>query len=287
MGDETASASPGASQAGESVSSGAPSVSYGSPPPATDAPDAPATDPVVEAAADAPTTKDWTAYHRKARELRQREQSVKTTEAEFKKFQALKERAKEDPMVLVEEFGEDIFERMVLRNLPKDETEEKQDELRKLRERFDAREKAEEEAKKAAADERRTQAQEQGVSGALDIAMRAPEKFRRVAKLGDEVRDLIWQTANELHPEYGDKLTDTLVLQNVEARLEAAYRQLALEDSPPQAARSENDSGASASGSKTLTNRGVSGPSNLGEGELPMDPERRTAVISKQHRFWT
>lgn len=268
--------------------------------PATEAPTQPETPAAIEGekpAEPAPeqqsASREWAKLARKDKALREREAAMKATEERLRAIEALAEKAKSDPLALAEVFGADLYERMTMALYEKSGGQKPEpkpeDRIEALERRWAEHEKFVAEARVAAEQSRKESGKVAAIQSVFAVAAAAPDKYRRIAKLGDETHDLIWQTANELHAETGGKFSDTQVLDAVEARLAEAYKRLAIEDArPTEAAAQLAEDAVRSFTSQTLTNRGASdapraAPTTNG---MPLDADARDRAILEQFRFW-
>ena len=256
-------------------------------PAATEA--APPEPPKPPQAKDGPTEQDWAAYHRKVKEFRRQQEEVKAQAARVKQLEETLARAKENPLALLEAAGLS-YEQLTQAVLRDGQEPTPDDRVRSLEEKLAAIEAEKQQQLEAARQAQRQQVVESAKAQAIALAKKEAAKFKGLAALGDEAKETVWAMAQELMPEYGEELTDSLVLEQAETRLRALWERLnGVYGAPSPAPASETKTGASANGSKTLTARGVSGmaPTAVnGEAPLPLRPEERDRAILQQFKFF-
>lgn len=280
---ESPSPAPGAPQPG-APAEGAPAPAPPAPAPegASAAPPEPPKPPT------GPSDQDWAAYHRKVKEHRQAVETFKAQQQQLKVWEDRAARAKTAPWEVARElFGDDWYDRATVDHVRAGQpptTDDRVNELQKKLDAIEAEKRTENERAQAA---QRQQTIEAAKSGAIALAKKDAAKFKGIAHLGDGAKETVWAVAQELQPEHGEELTDSLVLEQTETRLFALWQRLneVYGAAPPA---SDGKNGASANGSKTLTARGVSGqaPSPLNGDELPLRAEDRDREILKQYRFY-
>ncbi len=295
MSEEPASPSDAPAPAPGAPQEGGPADSAGQPTPSTPPTPAPEqsaapTPPTPPAAADGPTAQDWATYHRKVKEFRRAEQESKQREQRLKHWEEREAKLKQNPWDVAREMlGEDWYEKATLEYARAGQPPTAEDEIRSVKEKLAEFEREKQEAREAAARSQREQTVDSAKAAAIALAKAQKDKFKGLAQLGDDARDTVWAMAQELAPEHGDDLTDSMVLEQAETRLHALWTRLnEVYGAPATAPASEKTNGASANGSKTLTAKGVSGmaPAVNGEVSLPLRPDERDREILKQHRFY-
>jgi len=242
-------------------------------------------------------SKEWAALARKDKALREREQRVKSTEEQLTQIQEIARRVQEDPMAVAELFGQDIYDRMTMKlyeqgggKVPEKTAEQQMlERLESIEKRIEDREKELTSAREQAEQSKKSQARESAINTVISAATSNPAKYKRINRLGsDEVRDLVWSTAQELSSSRGGNFTDDQVLDAVEYRLTEAYKRLAIEDAAAAPAPVVSEPGPSRPITRTLTNRNSAGGSvDVSNGEkLPLDSDKRNHAILEKVRLW-
>lgn len=212
---------------------------------------------------------------------------MKQTQARLRALEEREAKAKSNPWEVARElFGEDWYERATIHHARADQEPTTEDRVTALQKKLDAIEAEKRTEGERIEAQKRQQTIENAKSAAVNLAKGQKDKFKGLAHLGDEAKETVWAVAQELSPEYGEELTDTLVLEQSETRLHALWKRL--NEVYGAATATEPPKGPSANGSKTLTAKGVSGqaPSPLNGDELPLRAEDRDRAILQQHRFY-
>lgn len=284
MGD-TATEAPAAPEAAPEPTPGTPTE--GQPAPETPAAPPPETPPAAETKPDEPSTRDWATFHRKAKEVRQREASLKAREADVKAFEDLKAKAKDNPLAIAEVFGPDVYERMTMALIGQKEPgpEDKIAQLEKWKADFEQKQRDD---VKAAEDKQRASLVASAKDAAYVVAKAAPTKFRNLCRLPEGIaKEMIWAKAQEMAPAADGDLADDAVLAEVEKEL-VAFKTLLADEAAEAAATGAPAKGPGANGSKTLTSRGVSGMASQADATmtLPLSPDERDKEILKRFQLY-
>ena len=233
----------------------------------------------------------FSALTKKEKALRQKEQQIKAAEDQLKRLEALRQKAKDNPIEVLQEFGL-TYDQLTDYILGTQKEVTPEDRIAAIEERIEReRKEAEERAAKAEA-ERIERTIASWKEHTLKRGLQADaDRWELVNSRGDDGVELVWEVIESYHQTHGEVLDWQRAADEVEKHMESEARKIlglkkfqtkaqsAPQDAPPKQETKEE-------GGSTLSRSSVGEVSVISDESLPLDPDDRNRAILSRMRLW-
>lgn len=231
--------------------------------------------------------KGFSALSKKEKALRQKEQQLKTLEEQVRKAETLRQKAKDNPLEVLNEYGvtyEQLTDYILGNEKPAPSPEDK---IRAIEERLERERQEAAEARSRAEQEAIERKIDQFKNHILKPSLQAnADKYELINSRGDEGAELVFDVIEEYHKTHSQVLPWHVAADHVEQHLEQEGRKLLqLRKFRVSEGQSTAQITTAPVGDTLSRNRAGELPV-VNEQRLPLDPEDRTRAVLKRNRLW-